>query len=310
MSWQAKLCLPYFCAVCCLASVQAQVIYSSTTSQDAFLATGSPNNTVGTDLTNLNFGAAGTLAISPANANKGQFQSILMFNFSGAVSLFNSAYGTNGWTIAGILLQLASNNGTNGAKPNNGIFNVVSNGNFVIEWLADNGWAEGTGTPNLPTMDGVTFGSLPTLLSGPCKILCTNTYTPPGNNVPATYTLPLDTNLVAEIESGTNATLLFYAADNQIGYLFNSHEYGNGNQPMISVIARPLLEIVSSDYTNGVFYLTGQGGANLQYQVQCNSNLATTNWQTLGTVTADSNGAIRFPDTTATNQQCFYRLCH
>jgi hypothetical protein len=310
MSRLAKFLLPLICTVFCLTSLQAQVIYSNTTSQDAFLATGSPAtpNPPGTDLTNLNFGAAGALAISPANADKGQFQSILMFNFSGAVSFFNSAYGTNGWTVAGISLQLTSNYGVEGKQPNNGIFNVVNGGNFVIEWLSDNDWAEGTGNPAIPTTDGVTFGSLPTLLSESCEILCTNTYTPPGDNIPVTYTLPLNPNLVAEIEDGTNATLLLGAADNQIGYLFNSHEYGRGNQPMISVTAGPLLEILSGNFTNGVFYLTGQGGADFQYEVQANSSLTTTNWQTLGTATADTNGIIRFEDTTATNRQCFYRL--
>jgi len=293
-----------------LAPAQAQVIYSNTTLQSAFLATGSPDNPVGTDLTNLNFGAAGTLAISPPSADKGQFQSLLMFNFGGAVSLFDSTYGTNRWLVTGISLQLTSNYGTAGVQPNNGIFNIINGGNFVIEWLADNGWTQGTGTPNLPTMDGVTFGSLPTLLSEPGEILCTNAYTPPGDNVPVTYTLPLDANLVSEIENGTNATLLFYAADNQIGYLFNSLKFGHGNQPVIFVTAAPVLEILSGIFTNGLFHLTGEGGADSEYQIQANISLATTNWETIGTVTADTNGIIEFDDTAATNRERLYRIAH
>ena len=117
MSRQAKLFLLIFCIVCRLAQVRAQVIYSNTTLQSAFLATGSPDNPIGTDLTNLNFGGAGTLAVSPASADKGQFQSLLMFNFSGAASLFDSAYGTNGWIITGISLQLTSNYGVAGVQP-------------------------------------------------------------------------------------------------------------------------------------------------------------------------------------------------
>ena len=89
---------------------------------------------------------------------------------------------------------------------------------------------------------------------------------------------------------------MFYATDNQVSYLFNSHEYGRGNQPLINVIAAPLLEILSGNFTNGVFHLTGIGGANLQYQVQANSDLTATNWQTLGTVIASSNGMIEFDD--------------
>jgi hypothetical protein len=308
MSLRAVFFLLVIGVVIFCARAQAQTTYTGTTIADAFLATGSPDNPVGTDLTNENFGAAGTLAVSPASADKGQYQSVLEFNFANAIALFNTAYGSNDWIVTGITLTLTSNYGTNGVQPNNRIFNVISAGNFVIEWLSDTNWVEGTGTPALPTMDGVTFGDLPELLSGPCAILCTNTYTPPGNNVPVTYTLPLDTNLVAEVVSGVNSTLLFYAADNQIGYLFNSHEYGRGDEPLINVTAAPFMEIVSCNFTNGVFSLTALGQPNAQYQIQANSDLTAANWQTLGTVTAGTNGIIQFADTTATNQRCFYRL--
>jgi hypothetical protein len=290
---------------------EAQVTYTSTTSQDAFLATGSSNNPVGSDLAGLNFGAAGTLAISPPSAAKGEFQSVIEFNLAAAVTLFNGSYGSNGWTITGISLELTSNYGTSGVQPNNGIFNVISGGSFVIEWLSDDSWIEGTGTPNLPDTDGVsvTYDSLPDLLSGPHEILCTNSYSPPGNNVPVTYALPLDTNLVSNVASGGNISLLFYAADNQIGYLFNSHEYGRGNEPLIHVTASPILRFTSAYFTNRVFHLTGIGGDNVQYQVQANTNLATTNWQAIGTATADGSGIIDFDDLNPTNYtQQFYRL--
>jgi hypothetical protein len=298
------VCVVFFCRA------SAQVTYSGTTIADAFLATGSPDNPVGADLTGDNFGAAGTLAISPASADKGEFQSVIEFNFAEAVALFNGAYGTNGWTVTGISLQLTSNYGMAGVQPNNKIFNVINAGSFVIEWLSNTNWVEGTGTPALPTTDGVTFDSLPDLLAPPCDILCTNTYAPPGDNVPVTYPLPLDTNVVAEVVGGGKATFLFYAADNEIGYLFNSHEYGRGNEPLINVTAAPLLEILYGNFTNGVFHLTGLGGQNLQYKVQANSDLTTTHWQTLAIVTTDTNGFLQFYDTPATNRQRFYRLAH
>lgn len=310
MSLRAIVLLPALCGIFLIARAQAQTVYSGTTIADAFVATGSPNNPDGSDLTDLNFGAAGTLAVSPASAEEGEFESVLEFNFTNAVALFNTTYGTNGWTITGISLQLTSNYGTAGVQPNNKIFNVISPGNFVIEWLSDNDWVEGTGTPALPTMDGVTFDSLSNLLAAPCDILCTNTYTPPGNNVPVTYALPLDANLVANIVIGGDTTLLFYAADNQIGYLFNSREYGRGNQPLINVTASPLLEILYGKFVNGVFHLVGQGGPNQQYQVQADADLTTSNWQTLGSVTADTNGIIQFDDNAPTSRQRFYRLIH
>lgn len=292
--------------LCCCA--RAQVTYTNTTDADAFLATGSPDNPDGSDLSGNNYGAAGLLEVAPANSDKGEFQSVLRFNVDGAVSLFNSTYGTNGWTITAISLTLACNYGVAGVQPNNPIFGVVSNGNFVIEWLADDNWQEGTGNPNLPTTDGVTFNSLPTLLAEAHVNLCTNTYTAPGNNIQVTYPLPLETDLVSNLDSGGEVSFLFYAADNQIDYLFNSHEYGRGNQPLINVTAAPFFTITSGHFTNKVFHLVGAGALNWQYQVQASTNLVT-GWQTLGTVTTDGNGVLQYDDPTANNQpQEFYRL--
>src|SRR5215831_10274703 len=94
------------------------------TTADAFLAAGSTNNPVGSDLTSLNFGSAGTLAISPAGSVKGEFDSVIKFNTATAVSQFNATYGVGNWQITGLTLQLASNFATQGSQPNNGIFNT------------------------------------------------------------------------------------------------------------------------------------------------------------------------------------------
>ena len=76
--------------------------------------------------------------------------------------------------------------------------------------------------PASPAMDGVTYDSLPILLSEAHVALCTNTYSPPGNDIPVTYPLPLETDLTANVADGGEVSFLFYAADNQIDYLFNS----------------------------------------------------------------------------------------
>jgi hypothetical protein len=298
---------------CLVSSLRAQTTYSGMDYADAFLATGSPDNPDGTDLTGLNFGGAGTLVVAPATSIKGEFQSVLKFNLSNAVALFNTNYGVGNWSITAISLALTSNYGTAGVQPNNSIFPVISGGQFVIEWFSNNNWVEGTGNPNLPTTDGVTYDSLPSLLSGTNAIISTNAYVPPGNNVPVIYPLPLNPNLVANIAAGGDVSLLFYAADDQIGYLFNSYSFGHGNEPLINVTAMVNLvplKIVSGYFTNGVFHLSGIGGANTPYQVQANTNLATTNWQTIGAATADNTGVIQFDDTTANQPQRFYRFSH
>src|SRR5215471_10026729 len=98
------------------ANTEADTIFTiSSPSADAFLAVGSPGNPVGSDLTSLNFGGAGTLAIAPGGSAKGQMDSVLRFNFAGAVSQFNSTYGAGNWQINGLTLRLASNFGVQGA---------------------------------------------------------------------------------------------------------------------------------------------------------------------------------------------------
>jgi hypothetical protein len=303
-------------ALLCLGLIaRAQVTYSGTTSADAFVATGSSNNPAGSDLTGLNFGGAGTLVVAPAASVKGEFQSVLRFSLSNAVSMFNTNFGAGNWMITNISLTLTSNYGSNGLQPNNDMFPVISGGNFVIEWLSNDSWLEGNGTRNFPATEGITYDSLTVtdLLSGAQAILCTNTYTPPGNNVPVTYTLPPDTNLLADVSGGGDVSLLFYAADNQIGYLFNSHSYGRGNEPLINVTATLIIvqpKILSAYFTNGFFHLTGIGGTNLQYQVQANPTLTTANWLTIGTATANSTGVFQFDDVTGIQSRRFYRLFH
>ncbi|MGB8369129.1 MAG: PEP-CTERM sorting domain-containing protein [Limisphaerales bacterium] len=204
----------------------------NTTTADAFLSGASPT---------LNFGSAGTLAIAPASSAKGEFDSVIMFNTASAVSQFNTTYGAGNWTITGLTLSLASNFGTQGAQPNNAIFNTINAGSFGIDWLANDSWVEGTGGGNGAANGAVSFNSIPSLLSPGYDSLGTYTYTPPGNNVYANYSLSLDANLVSDAAAGGAVSLYFYAADNQVSYLFNSREFAS-NHPELTVTAAPVPE--------------------------------------------------------------------
>ncbi|MDB6023074.1 MAG: hypothetical protein JWQ04_2931 [Pedosphaera sp.] len=199
---------------------------------DAFLATGSAGNPVGTDLTSLNFGGVGTLAIAPASSTKGEFDSIIKFNLAGAVSQFNSTYGVGNWQITGLTLKLASSFGTQGTQPGNNLFNTINAGSFALRWLSYDSWVEGTGGGN----SSVSFNSIATLFSGTHDSLGAFTYTPPGNNVYVSYTLPLDAGLVTDATAGGDVSLYFSPNDNQIGYLFNSRSFA-GNTPEFMVQA-------------------------------------------------------------------------
>ena len=288
----------------------AQITFTATNLADAFLATGSVSNSEGTNLTGLNFGGAGTLALAPASSPNGEYQSVLRFSVSNAITLFDSALGANSWRITNVSLSFASNFGTEGAQPSLGMFDAVHGGQFVVEWLADDSWDEGSGNPNAPSASGVTYGSLTNLLSLPHEILETNTYTPPGNNVREAYSLRLGTNLIADITSGGEISFRLYAADQQLSYLINSHEFGHGNEPRIQITTVPArLEILSGYFTNGNFRLVGVGRANLAYQVQATTNLTGSNWVTLGTVVSDGAALIQYDDLTASNHaRRFYRL--
>jgi hypothetical protein len=66
---------------------------------------------------------------------------------------------------------------------------------------------------------------------------------------------------------------------------------------------------LSGKWVSGGFQLTGIGGPLLPYQVLASTNLATPNWTTVGTATADTSGALQFLHSSATNSgQRFYRL--
>lgn len=234
------------CLLCSDAAVMAQTNYTiTTTTADAFLAGGSPSNPHGANLTSLNFGGAGTLAIAPASSPDGEFDSVIKFNTAAAVSQFNTTYGAGNWTITGIALSLASNFGVQGAQPNNNIFNIINAGQFGIDWLSYDGWTEGAGSgngePGYPATSEVSFNSIATLLSGAVDSLGTFTYTPPGNNIYLNYTLPLDAGLVNDTAGGGDISLYFYAADNQVSYLFNARSYAS-NHPELTLAAAPVPE--------------------------------------------------------------------
>ncbi len=288
--------------------VGAQVTNAVTTTASAFVCTGSPNYDGGADLTGLNFGDAGSLAIAPASSSKGEFQTLLQFTLAPGLAQFNATYGSNHWYVSGLALQFTSNYGVAGVQPNNPIFNAVSGGRFVVEWLADNDWQQGAGSPNLPATDGVCYDDLPVLLAQPRTMLCTNAYAPPGNNIPVVWPLPLNPHVLAEFTSGGAVTFRLYAADQQIGYLFNSAYYGRGNQPFFLVVGSPLLTILSATFTNGGFVLTGTGGVSARYKIQATTNLMTSPWQTIGTTTTDTTGFLQFSDPAALSPQRYYRL--
>ncbi|MFV0415359.1 MAG: DNRLRE domain-containing protein [Chthoniobacterales bacterium] len=215
--------------------------FSSTSVADAFLATGSPGNPLGSNLTANNYGGAGALAVAPSTALKGEFQSLIRFDISGAAATFDGAYGNGNWQITSINLRMASNFGNQGAQPNNSIFNTVNGGAFNIQWLADDSWIEGTGNPSNPQTIGVNYNSLGTLLGGAHETVGAFTYTPPGKNVQVDWNLNLTSAFLADATTlGELSFLLSAPSSGGASMMGNSRSYGtSGNHPFLTVTAIP-----------------------------------------------------------------------
>ena len=144
-------------------------------------------------------------------------------------SAFNTVYGTGNWHITSISVALASNYTQQGIQPNNNDFNEVASGLFSLEVLGIN--------PNLKTVtyNILTNSVLPTTSATSVGIFQWNTTTT--NNTSSepqtTYNLTLNNSLISAVMSG-EFTLLGVAADNQVGYLFNT---SNRLAPEITITA-------------------------------------------------------------------------
>jgi hypothetical protein len=222
---------------------------------DAFLTGGSADPGAGSPTGN--YGGAGALQISAAGSTKGEIQSLLKYDLAAAKATFDSTFGAGNWLVSSVTLQLGTNFGTQGAQPNNAIFNTINVGLFKIDWLANDNWLEGTGTPAGPTTDGVSFSSLALLISAADRTLGTFTYTPVGNTnpptvQPATYALSLDASFLADVSAGNNVSLRAYAGDVGVSYLFNSRSFGTtANRPTLIVNADAVPEPGTSALLTG-----------------------------------------------------------
>jgi hypothetical protein len=209
-----------------LPSLVLSATFSLNPSADAFVTTGPSGN-----LANNNYGAAGGLSLAAPGLSQGEFQSVLQFGFSSAKSSFDTQFGAGQWTIQSVTLQLTA------TTPNNGIFNAGSAGQFGISWMQNDGWIEGTGTPQAPTASGITFSSLSSFASGADEALGIFSYNgaTSGN---AAYSLNLTPLFSGDILAGNTVSLRLFPTDSAVSYLSDSRNFG-------TAAARPLLTITA-----------------------------------------------------------------
>lgn len=202
-------------AIACLAIIGVGVapapadVATITAAADAFTASSNPDN---------NYGGAGGLAVSASGLPNGQFQTVIRFNTAAAKAQFDTAFGAGQWHITDVDLQL------NATAPNNPIFNAQAAGSFSVTWMADDSWVEGSGTPNISSMVGITHNNLGSFLGGSDQALGTYAFDGSINGM-NTYDLSLASGLSGDIYAGGLVGMHLAAADAVISYVFNSRNY-------------------------------------------------------------------------------------
>ncbi len=231
MSFRRALCRIGVASVV-FAGIASGATFSLNPIADTFVSSANPT---------ANYGGAGALPVSASALPKGEFDSLLQFDFSGAKTSFDTAFGVGQWNISALSLQLTL------TAPNNSIFNgngttpVNFAGQVSVKWMQNDSWQEGTGRPNPPTTDGVTFTTLPTFLSAADAALGSFAFSgaTSGN---LTLSLGLAPSMVLDATAGNPVSLLLLPGDNGVATIANSRSAQAGGQPTLTVTALPVPE--------------------------------------------------------------------
>jgi hypothetical protein len=196
-------------------NVLAQIAVTNNPTQDAFVRSMNSTN---------NYGAAGALSVSGSTATNstgspgGLLDSFLQFNVSSDITNFNGTFGVGQWAISSVTL------GVTAQSPNNVVFNYGV-GQFAVNWLGNNSWQEGTGTPSSPTTNGITYAQESSLLnSNVDEALGAFTYGG-ATSGRMNMSLGLTPGFVSEISTGSLISLFMTAISNSVGFTFNSENF-------------------------------------------------------------------------------------
>lgn len=177
-----------------------------------------------------NFGGAGALSFAPAGSSRGELQSLLRFDLGATVHALEFVYGNPDWSFVEVRLEAWS------VAPLNAIFNPPAAGSWAVDWIANDAWVEGTGTPNAPTTDGVTFNTLGSFLSPDDQPL--GTFAFGGGSGALSVALTVATELAQDVRSGGLVSLRVRSAGGS-GVL-NSLDFVSspGQQPRLVLVVR------------------------------------------------------------------------
>jgi hypothetical protein len=283
--------LPLFLAI---AISSRAAIFTNSVSVDAFVRSNAPT---------ANYGGAGALSVSgsistnvASGATNGIADTFIRFNTAAMVSSFNSLFGANNWVISGAKLQV-----TEVGTPNNAIFNQ-GKGAFEIRWIANDSWAEGTGTPSVPTTDGIVFTNEPALLANAASL---GTFTNTAASATLLFTLALPAAFVSDTRAGGEVGLFLTAIDSKTGFTFNSRIFGTASaRPFleISAVPRPGISGVSLSGTNVVLSATnGAAGGTYYALTSTNAALPLNQWLLVATNVLSADGNFSITATNAAN---------
>lgn len=177
---------------------------------DAFTSTANPSG---------NFGAGGSMAVAAAGLPNGGFDTVMRFDFSTAKTSFDSTFGVGGWTLLNATLQV--NMTTSSPNP---IYNALAAGSFAVEWMSSDAWTEGTGTPNVPTADGISNTGLLALLASGVQSAGTFNYA--GGAGIQNLSLTLTPGMVTDAVNGGQASFHFKPNDAAVSLILNSRTFG------------------------------------------------------------------------------------
>jgi len=196
---------------------------------DAFVTTGPSGN-----LSNNNYGGAGSVSVAAAGLPQGELQSALKFDLSGAAASFDTAFGAGQWNLQSVTLQLTA------TPVNNAIFNTPAAGQFAVSWLQNDSWTEGTGNPASPSASGITFTTLQsTFIGAGDQNLGTFAFNGATSGA-FSYSLTLAPGLTADVLSGSVLGLRLSAADAAVSGVFNSRSFGTAAaRPRLTISAIP-----------------------------------------------------------------------
>jgi hypothetical protein len=269
-----------------LAGSTRAAVFTNAVSVDAFVRAAAPA---------LNYGAAGALSVSGANAvngsgiSNGVFDAFIRFNTSDLLTNFNSLFGSNNWVINDARLRV-----TETGAPNNSLFNRGT-GAFEIRWIANDTWIEGTGTPNSPSATGINYNDELTLFNSTSDISL-GTFTNTGLDGTLTFPLALPNAFLDDIRAGGEVGLCVTAVDPDIGFTFDSRSFGIVSaRPFleVSAVPGPALDGISLSGTDIVLSGTN-GAANGTYYVLASTNpaLPLSEWSQVATNVLLTNGGF------------------